>query len=428
MDLIHELFVHCCDTGGDFMDVITSQQEYDHFLHKLKEAGILPRKCVIELQSVWREGVGFQRHKGVVTMSFQDFTRGLLRLYYSPEDDIVSSMLSEIHHNVTTLHAAVHSLTPEDHDKLQLLIKILLAFVQESSKFGKDWTGMMQRIESKVYMDVLGIIPVPVEETTLPEAFYQANIEAIERHCAKVSMESKNMCDMSGRSRTVGLKLKTMFGHGERPVLGCTRSGVLVEMVELGKDTLLAHCAHRELVLSTHFPQWMGTMNSEFVCYEYIAAVPLVALIQQSNSFKDDKSPFAQHLIRQLSRALYDLSHQSSFHVDCSMLSEKDVLIADGGKRIVLGNVRWGEDLPEEEEGVWVREREKGLIEAYGRILSKVFTRKRGAKLQALLWLCSSGKGSARLGEICNMRGKMKKEIVTEDVMEEFSKLMRRGV
>lgn len=141
---------------------------------------------------------------------------------------------------------------------------------------------------------------------------------------------------------------------------------------------MLDYVAHRELALSPHFVDAMGsegpTPGSACVTYTYESAqgVSLAYLVAQHGGLCETQ-PLFRHWARQILAALKDLDEQCTVLLS-RPLTLANMFAADRGSRIIVGRVPWsGQVLPGQIDATrLLAARSRLLVGSYGTILASL--------------------------------------------------------
>ncbi|GBG29482.1 Protein kintoun [Hondaea fermentalgiana] len=227
-----------------------------------------------------------------------------------------------------------------------------------------------------------------------PFAFQQTRCRDIEQRCATYRVRGAPLrVDARGRRRTSPLKLSDKLRHTQdkslEVSLASTSSGALIEVVTLRGSTeasdddiafaLNCHAAHRELMLSSYFPDWMGYSRSSEIYYEHIPGCQSLASLLDRIGPMEESQPLLAAILAQTLAALCDLLEQSTFTIR-SPLGPQNVFLVDKGTRVVVGAVDWGsKETCHSRRGTrgpelfdvfaWQRARERAFLGAFATII-----------------------------------------------------------
>jgi len=199
------------------------------------------------------------------------------------------------------------------------------------------------------------------------------------------------LVDNSGRKRTTPFKLIDRLGHTIRRsldlTLGQTVDEELVEIVDLNsptatdEDVLFAcncHAAHRELILSKHFPSWMGYSKDRKLYFEHFTDAQCLGVLIEKYGVLIEPQPLLYSIISQVLVALRDILEQCTFEI-LSPLSLNNVFLVNNGTKVILGGIHWGEKYSllqatssNAQYVKWHRNREQKLVCDFGNMLREI--------------------------------------------------------
>ena len=271
------LFASHADRDGR----VRTDSAFRGFLSSLLEHGVVDPDGMRDadaLREVWA------RSRGADGISYEEMIAELSALHASPEEQLVGEMLKREETHVEGLVNMCSSWMPV-RGKMEILpesdlqLRRMLAVVDQlGAQHEKAICALMLEASQTC---------VPVHKSakrdremvagTIPAIDFQMrNLETVERKARQARVRALAFVGTDGRRVANPKPLPDAFGHalaraypqgGVKCYLARSGSGKMVEVVRIPRRDVSAdqsnacfnsHAAHRQLILSPYFPDWMG--------------------------------------------------------------------------------------------------------------------------------------------------------------------------
>jgi len=380
MDFVESAFASYCSKEHNR---ILTLREWRKFTEHLLEAQVLGKDDLDWMHSFWtRARLSGDQEQGI---SFRDFCTQVKTGF---SDQIFDSKVVEIYREL--------QLASKQIKNLELAAEGWACNKQHAQQMFEVMKGMERDLEEaegnvKSFFQAQRAFFLSENATDVansvcedPRKFLDDNETEIERRCSKLRVRNAPIkVDLHERRRMSPFKLGDKLGHVRNKSLDVTlgKSGEnsLVEIVDLRSQTATlsdvefachCHAAHRQLLLSSHFPDWMGRLSGTLYFQHFADAVSLKVLLNRFGHMKE-KSPIFISTLSQIVNAFGDLVEMTTFKWQ-GKLSTGNVFLVDEGSRVIIGKVRWKGMEIAKTTVEWLnvqRGRERSLLESLGEII-----------------------------------------------------------
>lgn len=396
MEVVREAFASCCTSVPGR---ISSNSEWASFESRMLASGLLSDEAGREwLSGVWARVRPFGQSSGP-TLSLDMFCAMLREDFAASVGQEPAGRMREslvqLKGQLESLQDVVHTWDPDARQTEQMIHLTTTLFRDfEESKLAV--AAMEEEQRSAFLTSGTGTDGVSSDRAggtrrgwMGPRAgaldFQDACATQLYRACESARVRGGlTSVDNAGRKRASAFKLADKLGHVKGKsldvTLGESARGQLVEVVALdcpaGTDADVCfasncHAAHRELVLSVHFPQWRGTRHAELYYEHHCDAVCLGKMVKRCGPLSHPQ-PLLAAVLSQTLAALVDLHEQCTVNVEAPLTAD-NVFLVDGGARVVLGRIAWGAKRARgdrDKDALWQAERECLLVASFGTIVA----------------------------------------------------------
>lgn len=344
---------------------------------------------------VWARTRPFGSQVGDLT--FEDFCKYLTDDFLGSSEQpspVIETQRSLVtaQKQIATLERIVKEWAPDTIQTRQML-EMTVILQQELEKTRGPVESLVQRAHGALIAQATSPQRNGHRQDASSFAFQTIRRDDLERRCASCRIRGRvQAVDKDGRRRASPLVLSDKFGHtGANSLetsLATDRNGTMVEVVSLRsigaldvdvRFALNCHAAHRELMLSSYFPAWMGYSKTSELYYEYLPkSISLASFLNRAGPLLESQPLFAS-IISQTLAAFCDLAEQSTFRI-IKNLSPENIFLLDHGTKVILGRIAWGDkevckpQLTQRgfqafDTFAWQRTRERDLLSAFASIV-----------------------------------------------------------